>query len=120
MPLSPTKAPTYTLYRTVTANDTPPIIDVNYGINMSNYKTANIQVVPSGGANPTVGVMFWSEEATKFVQASTAISKAGVGADTAHEFEVECNGRIIFVTVSSLSAGSVTILVSGFELHHPS
>ena len=119
MPLSPVKAPRYASYRTVIANDSAPIVDVNYGINMSGYKTANIQVVPSGGANPTVGVLFWSENATKFVQASTAISKAGVGANTAHEFEVDCNGRIIFVIVSSLAAGSVDILVSGFGLQHP-
>lgn len=121
MPSSPQKSPTYTLYRdAVATNDTLPVTNINLGINMSNYKTANIQVVPSGGANPTIGVLFWSEEAEKFIQETTAISKTGVGANTPHEFSVDANGRILFVAVSSLSAGSVKILVSGFEIHHPS
>ena len=119
MPLSPTRTPSYVLYRTVAANDSLPMTDPKQGINMKGYKTANIQIIPAGGGNPTVTVLYWSEEATKFVQEHTTIAKAGVGVNTPYEFSVDCNGRILFIAISSLSAGTAKILVSGFELNLP-
>lgn len=117
MPLGPQQAPMYTLYRDVASNDSTPETDKKQGMNMSGYKTANIQVFPEGGGNPTIDVHFWSEEAGKFIQGTTAISKAGVGVNVPHEFSVDVNGRMIYLVVSSLSAGSVKLLVSGFELY---
>jgi hypothetical protein len=76
-----------------------------------------VQVVPSGGANPSVAVFWWSEEAEKFVQEHVALAKAGVGVNAPYEFTVESRGRIMFVAVTAIAAGTVDVYVSGFDPH---
>jgi hypothetical protein len=116
---SPTHAPEYAKHReNVTTVDTLPITNPDRGMNMLGFITANIQVIPSGGANPTVQVLWWSEEAQRFVQEHTPISRAGVGADTPFEFSVNAANRRLFVAVTTLAAGAVKIMVSGSELDH--
>jgi len=114
---SPQHAPDYALHRDVDAADgVGAITDGMQGINMTGYEYAHIQILPAGGANPTVQVQWWSAEGGKFIQEHTAISKAGVGANTPFEFTVECRGRIMFVKVTTLAAGTCKVLVSGFGL----
>jgi hypothetical protein len=107
-------APIYSLYRDgISVTDTLPETERAHGINISDRRWAHIQVIPAGGADPTVAALWWSEEAQKFVQEHTPISKVGVGADTPFEFTVEPLGRIMFVAVTTLAAGTVKILIAG-------
>lgn len=116
---NPQEAPEYSCHRIVTgAADTLPETTKENGINMRAALRGLIQVVPSGGANPTVAVLWWSEEAGRFVQEHTPITKAGVGVNTPYEFAVDANGRIMFVAVTSGIAGgqTVRVMVAGAEI----
>lgn len=113
---NPFQAPDYALHRSgVTVVDGASITNRKSGINMASDAQAHIQVVPSGGANPDVAVLWWSEVAGKFIAEHTAIAKVGIGANTSYEFTVDARGRIMFVSVTTLAAGSVEIAVSGFN-----
>ncbi|MDX1390317.1 MAG: hypothetical protein R3344_14095 [Acidobacteriota bacterium] len=117
---SPREAPFYSAHRLgVDAVDSLPESAEARGINMADNRYANIQVVPTGGANPTVAVLWWSEAAGVFVQEHTPITRAGVGADTPFEFTVEAHGRTMFVAVTALAAGAVDILVSSSGRTNP-
>jgi len=113
---SPQRAPLYTWHKSVAAVETLPITDPLLGMNMTGYTHAHIQILPAGGANPTIQVLWWSEELAAFVREHTAISKTGVGANTAFEFTVECRDRIMLVAVTTLAAGTAKVLVAG---HNP-
>ena len=114
---NPTQAPIYALHRSeVTAPDTLPNTERGHGINMQNHSFGHVQVVPSGGANPNVAVLWWSEAAQAFVQEHTPITRAGVGADTPYEFDVESRGRIMFVAITGIAAGAVDVHVSGYNV----
>ena len=118
---SPASAPEYAKHREgpITAVDTLPEANIAHGMNMRGFLRANIQVNPSGGANPSVSVLFWNQELGQFVQANPALTFAGVGADTPFEIGVDVNSRIIFVAVTTLAAGQVdSIFVAGSELDH--
>lgn len=119
MPQSIQKSPEYVLHRDGVSSADSTVNSYNHGINTSHYDKANIQVVPSGGANPNVEVLWWSEEASKFISEHTAIAKNGVGANTPFEFTVDCLSRVMFVSVTTIAAGSVKIFVSGAGLNHP-
>lgn len=109
---TPPMAPDYSLYREVTATDGSPVTNRKAGLNCGGLSRVNIQVVPSGGANPGVEIFFWSEHAGKFVAPNTAITYSGKGANTPYEFTVDALGRIIFAAVT-LSAGKADILAAG-------
>lgn len=115
---NPKQAPEYARHRTgVTALDgAAAIADRGRGINMAHQTHAHIQVVPSGAANPTIEVLWWSEEASQFIPEHTPLVKAGVGVAKPYEFTVEARGRILFVKVTAGAVGSVEILVSGFNV----
>lgn len=116
METGPKKAPDYAQHRSdVAAPDVIANVPRTQGINTTGYQHAHIQVVPSGGANPTVVVYWWSESAEVFVADHTDITKAGVGADTPFEFTVECRGRIMLVAISVIAAGVCDVYVSGYE-----
>lgn len=113
---SPQKAPDYVLHRNaITTADTLPETNSKKCMNMSSYEYAHIQVVPAAGVNPNVAVLWWSEAAGKFVQEHTAITKAGVGAGVGYEFTVEPCGRKMFVAITAVSGGAVSVYVSGFN-----
>lgn len=119
MESGPQKAPDYAHHRAdVTAPDVIADVPRATGINCSNYQSAHIQVVPSGGADPDVAVYWWSEEAGLFIQEHTPITRSGVGANTGYEFTVECRGRIMLVAVTAIAAGECDVYVSGFELEN--
>lgn len=114
---NPKLAPNYALHRdAVTAADTLPETERSHGINMASHSHAHIQVVPSGGANPSVGVQWWSEVAGAFAQEQVPIVKAGVGADVPYEFTIESRGRIMFVPVTTIAAGAVSVYVAGYNV----
>ena len=109
-----TSAPDYSLYREgINVNDVISEKGKAHGCNAYMYAKSCIQVIPSGGANPTVTVYYWNERNGVFVSSGAPIS--GKGANIPYEFVEEVNGRIFFVGVSDLSTGKVDIMVSGFE-----
>jgi hypothetical protein len=87
--------------------------NVKAGINMRGYEYAHIQVVPTGGANPSVEVLVWSPGADRFIAIVTPVTQAGVGVDTPYEFTFSALGRHILVRVTSLAAGTCDVYVSG-------
>lgn len=112
---SPERAPLYALHRAVAAADSLPETVESHGINMTDYKHAHVQVVPAGGDNPTIQVLWWSEEASKFIQEHTPFGLAGVGVNSPYEFTIECRGRIMFVAVTGgVGVGTTKVLVAGF------
>lgn len=119
MPQSIQKSPTYVLHRDGVTSADSTVNSYVHGVNTSHYDKANVQVVPIGGANPNVEVLWWSDEADKFISEHVALAKAGVGANTPFEFTVECHSRVMFVAVTAIAAGSVKIFVSGAGLSHP-
>lgn len=118
---SPTHAPEYSRHREVRdAVDTLPETDQRHGMNMSGYLFAHAQVLPSGGANPSIEAQVWSGELGRFISLSPAETRTGAGADTPYELTFACRSRIIFVAVTGGVAGgqSVDVLVAGSELDH--
>jgi hypothetical protein len=119
---SPASTPEYARHRDgVSAVENPittPVTDSRRGMNMRGFLRANIQVIPSGGANPSVEVYFWSDEAGKFIRGHTTLARAGVGADVPYEFSIDVNSRIIFVAVTAIVAGAANVMVGGSELDH--
>jgi hypothetical protein len=117
---APKMAPDYVLYRdAVAAADAGPYTVQEHGINMGDYRFANIQVIPGGaGDNPTLRVLFWSEEAGQFIRANPDATVAGAGAGTPYEYTVECRGRIMFVELTGTLAVGTKVLVSGYSLDH--
>lgn len=110
--VSPPMAPEYGLYREVVAVDSLPVTTKKAGLHCGGLYRVMFQVVPSGGANPTVALMYWSEGAGKFIPEHSPITKAGIGADTPFEFAVDANGRTLFLAVTTLAAGKVDIYAS--------
>jgi hypothetical protein len=109
-----TAAPEYALVRDeIIADDVIATEVKEHGIQTATYAKAHVQINPSGGANPTATVYWWSEAFGKWVQEHTPLVFAGVGANTAYEFTVECQERLMFVAVTSVGVGAVGIAVSG-------
>ena len=114
---NPKLAPDYALHRSaVTSADSLPETERGHGINMASHTTAHIQVVPSGGADPSVEVLWWSEVAQEFVQEHISIERVGVGVDRPYEFDVDSRGRIMFVAITTIAAGAVDVHVSGYNV----
>jgi hypothetical protein len=117
---SPILAPEYALHRKdVAAVQNPAALAAvpkTSGMNFRDRDVALVQVVPSGGANPTVQVMYWSEAAGQFVNEHTPIVKTGVGANTPYEFEVAARGRILYVGVTAIAAGVVDVHMAGYNI----
>jgi len=114
---SPMLAPGYSLHRYVAeAKDTLPETVQAHGMNMAGHRFANIQVVPVDGANPDIKVLFWSEEASMFIDEHVALAFASKGVDVPYEFSVDVHGREIFVAVvDGVAAGQkVRVFVGGF------
>jgi hypothetical protein len=92
-------------------------------MNMTGYDTAVVQVVPkttAGNPAPNIEVLFWSEEAGKFVSAATPKSAISPGANIAYEYTCDVFGGVILVYVTgTLAAGdSAEIFIAGAELDH--
>ena len=110
--VSPPMAPESGLYREVVAVDSLPVTNRKAGLNCAGLARVMFEIVPSGGANPTVALMYWSTGAGKFIQEHSPITKAGIGADTPFAFTVDALGRTLFLAVTTLSAGKVDIYAS--------
>lgn len=110
-------APNYAPARlAVAANDSLATVKRDSGVNAGGYREVHVQVLPSGGANPTVDIAWWSSALGQFVVEQTPITKTGMGANVPYEFTIQPKGRIFFVAVSNLSLGQVDIYCSGFGL----
>jgi hypothetical protein len=112
-----TQAPDSKLYRTVAANDAGPFTDKKQGLNCGQYNRLSVEVAPSGGDNPTVEVLVWSEAAGAFVKTNPAFTKTGLGVNTPYVFTFDCDGRIVFIAVNSgAGVGETKIATSGFDM----
>jgi len=115
---SPASAPEYNVHREdIATADVIANVVKKHGCNAYMYRYVHVQVVPEGGANPDVAVWWWSDKVDSFVQEHVPIAKSGVGANTPYEFTIEPRGRIFFVQIAAIVAGSVSVLTSGFERH---
>lgn len=114
-------APEYVTHREgVTAPDAAPslLTDQKQGINSAAYLSALVQVIPTGGANPSVQILTWSDAAGKFIVQNPDLVRTGAGADVPYEFQFECRSRRFFVRVTAIAAGSCDVYVAGHELDH--
>lgn len=110
----PYPTPKYEQHRTVvSAVDSAAPTNKNEGVNFAGFDTALIQVVPTGTADPSVEVMIWSEAAQSFISSAPKLEFSGLGADKAYEISVPAHGRILWVGVTALTIGSLTLHVSG-------
>lgn len=116
---APAMAPDYALYRQgVAAADAGPYSVKEHGINMGDYRFANIQALPAVGANPTLRVLFWSDRLGQFIRSNPDLTVTGAGAGIAYEYTVECRGRIMLVELTGTLTGGVDVLVSGYSIDH--
>lgn len=113
---NPLQAPFYARHRSGIDALDGTITERARGINMAQHAQAHVQVLPSSSANPTVEVLWWSEEASRFISENPVLTKAGAGADAPYEFTVDARGRIMFVAVTAGATGSIEIMVSGFNI----
>lgn len=97
----------------VTSADTIADVIKARGMAMSGYEEALIEVIPSGGANPTLGVYFWSEAAGVWLQDETPQVIGPVGVDTLYHALVLVKHRRMFIAVDAIAAGPVSIRVAG-------
>lgn len=116
MAMSLKRAPEYKAHRlAIDAVDSPNPTDSIYGIQCREFDRLHVQVHPSGGANPSVEVVFWSDALQTFISAHTSLTFAGKGADTPYEFSVDVEGRIAFVRVAAIVAGACDVYVAGWH-----
>lgn len=119
---NPTQAPDYALHRVVKeAVEVGPFNIEAHGVNMANDAEALIQVIPTGGSNPTIDVLFWSPGANGgnggFINEHAAIQFAGVGVNVPYEARVQCRGRKMLVAVTAgVGVGhTARVYVAGFN-----
>lgn len=118
------RAPLFSLHRTLkgaadlaAAAPTDPAA----GMNMGDFDTAVIQVVPKQGVpDVSIEVLQWSNDAGKFVPFATAKSQAGLGAAKPFVYECDVNYCIIWVRVTgTIGSGPpvdiVDVLIAGAD-----
>ncbi len=108
-------SPKFVRHRRAVAAVDSVFTDSRRAANCKGFEQLRIQVVPSGGADPTVEVMFWSDGAGRFISAHTALTYAGKGADTPYEIVVPVYGQKVFVAFTTLAAGAADVWVAGFR-----
>jgi len=114
-------APDYSAHREAVAGaDGLPATLTNktVGMNCHGYLSSLVQIVPSGGSNPTVELLTWSDAAGHFIPQVPAAIFAAPGADLPFEITVECRSRIIFVRFTINAAGVADAYIAGHELDH--
>ena len=110
---TPSMAPNFALHRDLlTNNDTLPHATQADGINMKGFNKAVIQVVPDTNVDPTLNILFWSDEASAFVPDHTPLNFAGQGIGVAFDLQVNCHGRDMFVAVTAGMVGAETCKIS--------
>jgi hypothetical protein len=120
MSMQTTAAPDSTPWRTVTGAVDAVFDSQGIGVNAGQYRFVNVEVLPSGGANPNLEVLFWSDLAGAFVSENVALTKNGIGVDTPFTFTVEANGRIFLVAVKAgiAAAQLVKFATSAWGMNH--
>jgi|SRR6185503_8889560 len=125
------KTPLYGLWRVASAAESDASgVKKPQGINCAGYTTVSVQIVPistptpaenfsgvtAGTSNPDATVWFWNQAMQLFIKHSPAIVGAKLGAGIPYEFDVEANGRIIYVTVSDCTtAQGVALFIGGAQ-----
>lgn len=108
------RAPQMTLWKEglAAAESLPLAQPQKAGINCGSYNKILVNVIPAGGANPTITMLVWSDKAGAFIQTIPAATFAAPGADTPYSFEFTAEGRIVYPAVTTLAAGEVAIEAS--------
>jgi len=119
MSASTTVAPDSKLYRTAKANDAGPFNDKKQGLNCGHYENLHLEILPSGGDNPVIEVLYWSEEAGLFIGENPAAPYAARGANVPWTVAVPVRGRHVMVVVNSGGGvGETKIATSGYGIDH--
>lgn len=115
-PSAISRSPEKTLHRSsVTAVDGEKTDKVG-ALNSFGHQRAHIQVVPSEDATDvSIEVLWWSDALGKFISEQPPLTKTGADG-VPYEFSVESGGRIMFVAVTSIATGSVSVYVGGSGL----
>lgn len=112
-----TKSPQYQAFRLdVDAVDVSPVTNKRFGLACSGYDIAMFQIIPSGGADPTIEILSWCEAAGRFISVNPVATSVGLGADEPFEVTVSPYGRVLYVSVTALAAGSVDIYSSAYNV----
>jgi hypothetical protein len=107
-------APRYSTHRSgITVIDAAVPTVETAGSNFSGYDTACFQIVASEGANPTIEVMEWSASAEKFISQNPKVTAAGLGVNTSYSISTPAHGRILWVMITTIVGGTVTIGAAG-------
>ena len=110
--------PEYLKIRSVLATDATFTNQCDGG-NFTGFDLGAFQVIPSGGADPSIVLMSWSEAAGEYIAGNPSFTVAGAGADVPYEFTVQVAGRWMFPAVT-IAGGSVEIYAAGRRLGNPS
>jgi hypothetical protein len=86
---------------------------LNSGLNFSGYDTAMFMIYPSGGALPTIEIMVWDPLGTAWISASPPATFTAAVANVPFTVTVPAHGRGLYVRVSVLGAGEVSIASAG-------
>jgi hypothetical protein len=86
---------------------------INSGLNFSGYDVGMFYVYPTGGAQPTIEIMVWNSETSKWISTVPAATFTGPAVDTEFTFTVPAYGRGLYARVSAIGAGSVSISAAG-------
>jgi hypothetical protein len=114
MSQSVSDTPLYSIHRSgVTVIDAAVPTVETAGSNFSGFDTACFQIVASGGANPTIEVMEWCEAAEKFVSQNPKVTAAGLGVNTTYSIATPAHGRKLWISVTTIVGGAVTIYAAG-------
>lgn len=110
-------APKYTILRdAVNAVDISNPTSLTAGLNFAGYDKALFQVIPSGGANPSIEVLSWSEDAGVFISENPLFTASGLGVNIPYGFTMSAYGRVLWVKITTLAAGLVNVLAAGRRL----
>lgn len=113
---SPASSPVYTIHRVVhDAADSGDVTKASRGMNFYGFRTGTVRVVPSVSAQPSVEVLFWSEEAGKFISRFPKVESGGFGAGVPFELSFAAFGGVAFLKVTGgvTTGDTVTVLMAG-------
>lgn len=106
----------YNLIREVSADDVIANVPRDAGESTLGFKTMKIKVVPADGANPAIGLYYWNDVTSKWIQDHTPIAFAAKGANVSWVATVDTYGRRFLLAVTSgTGSGSTKIYTAGAE-----
>ena len=111
-------SPKYTKFRVVTVDDTSASIPnkANGGLAFAGYDIGNVQVIPTGGANPSIEILSWCPKLETYISVYPKAEFPGQGADTPFEITFSPYNRTVWIFVTGTGTGQVELQVCGDRL----